>query len=200
MAVFLSQQEEERRNMLDLSKIKAFVFDVDGVFTDGGVLSMPDGDLLRTFDAKDCFAVRTAVNNGYIAAFLTGGVSQSLIYRALSLGIERDDIYMLAKNKIDPFMKFCKKYNLDPQEVAYFGDDIPDIEVLKICGISVCPSDAVQQVKEVCKYISPNPGGKRCVREFIERVLTLHGKWIFNPTEPWKGEHPEHIVKVKESL
>ena len=78
--------------MLDLSKIKAFVFDVDGVFTDGGVLSMPDGDLLRTFDSKDCFAVRTAVNNGYIAAFLTGGVSQSLIYRALSLGIERDDI------------------------------------------------------------------------------------------------------------
>ena len=162
-----------------LHKIKAFAFDVDGVFTDGSVMCFPDGDLIRTYNAKDGFALRTAYLKGYPVAIITGGFSNS-IEKRFADGLA-NEIYMKSKNKVPDFMDFCNKYNLDPSEVVFVGDDIPDIPILKICGLSVCPSDAVAEVKSACEYISIFPGGKGCVRDIIEQVLKVHNNWDFDP-------------------
>lgn len=175
--------------------IKAFAFDVDGVFTDGSVLALPNGDLLRTFNAKDCFAVRTAADNGYTVAIITGGCSESLIHRAKSLGIKKENLYMLSKNKIEDFDHFCKSNGLKREEVAFVGDDLPDIPVIKAAGLGVCPADAASDVKEVADYISPYPGGRLCIRDLVEKVLRPAGNWKFNPEIPWTGSHPDDIIK-----
>lgn len=175
--------------------IKAFAFDIDGVFTDGSVLALPNGDLLRTFNAKDCFAVRTAADNGYPVSIITGGCSESLIHRGHSLGVKDKDLYQLSKNKLPDFLNFCSDYGLNPEQVAFVGDDIPDIPALKASGLGVCPADAVSEVKAVCRYISPFPGGKGCVRDLIEKVLKLQGKWLFDPTTPWSAHHPDSILQ-----
>lgn len=158
-----------------LHKIKAFAFDVDGVFTDGSVLCTPSGDLLRTYNSKDGFAIRSAVAAGYPIAIITGGSSESIIKRFEGIGVK--DVYLKSRDKIPPFMNFCEKYGLLPEEVAFIGDDIPDIPILGICGISVCPNDASEEVKEICDHISNKNGGKGCVRELIEQVMKIHGKW-----------------------
>lgn len=158
-----------------LHKIKAFAFDVDGVFTDGTVIATGTGDLLRSHNAKDGFALRSAILMGYKVAIITGGTSQSIVKRFAPIGVE--DIILGAKNKIGYFNNFLEKYNLKPEEVLFMGDDIPDIETLRNAGISTCPSDAVNEVKEVCEYISIFPGGKGCVRDVIEQVMKIQGKW-----------------------
>ena len=120
--------------MTRFEDIKAFAFDVDGVFTDGLVLAMPDGDLLRQFNSKDCFGVRTAVDNGFPCAFITGGVSPSLLHRAHSLGIGDENLYMISKNKAEDLLHFCKRNGLEPWQVAFVGDAIPDILSARDCG------------------------------------------------------------------
>ncbi len=162
-----------------LHKIKAFAFDVDGVFTDGSVICNTDGDLLRTYNSKDGFALRMAYLNKYPIAIITGGQSSSIVKRFLpNLA---NEVYMKSLNKVPTLMEFCEKYNLKPEDIAYIGDDIPDIPVLKIVGLSVCPADAVREVKEVCEYISIYNGGKGCVRDLVEQVMKIQGKWEFNP-------------------
>ncbi len=163
---------------LKLSKIKAFVFDVDGVFTDGSVLSTEDGDLLRTHNAKDGYAIRMAVLTGYPIGIITGASSISIIKRFSQLGV--DDVYLKSVYKMPDFEHFCSKYNLLPQDVLFMGDDIPDIEILKSCGLATCPSDAVNEVMEVCEYISQHKGGRGCVRDVIEQTLKIQGKWYPN--------------------
>ncbi len=163
-----------------LHKIKAFVFDVDGVLTDGSIISTLDGDLLRVFDSKDGFGMRMAIMNGFKIGIITGGNSDSILKRFLALSIPEEDIYQLSRDKAPDFYDFCSKHQLSPEEVAYVGDDIPDIPVLKICGLAACPSDAVVEVKEVCDYISTHGGGKGCARELIEQVLKVQEKWVFN--------------------
>ena len=155
--------------MTRFEDIKAFAFDVDGVFTDGLVLAMPDGDLLRQFNSKDCFAVRTAVDNGFPCAFITGGVSQSLLHRARSLGITDKYLYMLCKDKAEDFRHFCKAVGLEPSQVAYVGDDIPDIPAIEAAGLGVCPADAVAEVRAlIAKYDLTEkdvfPAGRRGAR------------------------------------
>ena len=137
-------------------KIKAFVFDVDGVLTDGGILSTVEGELYRTFDSKDGFGFRMAYMHGYQLGIITGG------------------------KKMDDFEDFCARHSLAPEEVMYFGDDLPDIPVMKACGCGVCPQDAVDEVKEMADYISPRPGGKGCAREAIERVMKAQGEWVLD--------------------
>lgn len=175
--------------------IRAFAFDIDGVFTDGSILAMPDGDLLRVYNSKDCFAVRTAVDHGYHVAIITGGCSESIIHRAHSLGVEDCDIFQLSKDKLDDLKYFCNSHNLRLSDVAFVGDDLPDIPAMKACGLGVCPADAVHEVKGTAGYISPFNGGKGCVRDIIEKVLTIQGKWSFDPHRPWKGKHPDNIAK-----
>lgn len=162
-----------------LHHIKAFAFDVDGVFTNGNVLCMPDGDLLRTYNSKDGFALRMAFLKEYPVAIITGGNSSSITKRFIpNLAHE---VYLKSRHKVPDFLEFCNKYGLKPEEVAYVGDDLPDIPVLKICGLAVCPADAVPEVKEACDYVSLYKGGDGCVRDLVEQVLKIHGQWEFNP-------------------
>ncbi len=171
--------------------IKAFAFDIDGVFTDGSVMATTDGDLLRTYNSKDCFGVRTAADNGYPVAIITGGCSESIIHRSRSLGVTDRHLYQLSKNKLPDFLDFCADCGLSPDQVAFVGDDIPDIPALKAAGLSVCPADAVAEVKAVCRYISPYNGGRGCVRDLVEKVLKMQGNWRFDPTTPWSAKHPD---------
>ena len=160
-----------------LQKIKSFVFDVDGVLTDGGILATAEGDLFRVFDSKDSFALRMAYMKGYHVGVITGGVSESIRRRFRTCGVPPEDIYMNSRKKMDDFEDFCARHSLAPEEVMYFGDDLPDIPVMKACGCGVCPQDAVDEVKEMADYISPRPGGKGCAREAIERVMKAQGTW-----------------------
>lgn len=164
-----------------LIKIKAFAFDVDGVFTDGGVMATENGDLIRVHDSKDGFGLRMAVLKGYKTAIITGGTSESIRKRFLGIGVKEEDIYLKSRDKVPDFHDFCKRHSLKAEEVAFVGDDLPDVPILKVCGLAVCPADAVAEVKEVCDYISLYNGGKGCVRDLIEQVLKIHGKWVFDP-------------------
>lgn len=160
----------------DLHKIKAFAFDVDGVMTDGMVLGTDTGDLLRQYNSKDGYAVRYAVSQGFPVAIITGGSSDSIRNRYNLLDIK--DVYLASRVKLPDFDHFCKKHNLQREEVLFMGDDIPDIPVMQVCGMPVCPADAVPEVKKVSKYISNLEGGKGCVRDIVEQVLKVHGKWM----------------------
>ena len=170
---------------MDLLKIKAFAYDIDGVATDGSILCIPGGDLLRVYDAKDSFAVRMATMNGYPVAVITGGSSLSIRERMVTTGLKPEDVFLHCRNKMDEFKLFCERYDLQPEEVMYFGDDIPDIEVIQACGCGVCPSDAVDEVKAAADYVSPFPGGKGCLRDTIEKVMRAQGRWVFD-TETYK--------------
>lgn len=164
----------------DFTKIRGFAFDVDGVFTNGGVLCDLNGELYRTFDAKDGFGVRMATLGGYPTGIITGGRSGSITARFGSCGITPEDIYLGSRDKITDFGDFCRRHSLRPEEVLYIGDDLPDIEVIKACGIGACPLDAAEEVKAAADYVSPYPGGKWCVRDAVEKVMKSQGRWIFD--------------------
>lgn len=166
-----------------LPGIRAFVFDVDGVMTDGTLISTPDGDLLRTFCSKDGFALRMCKMKGFPVGIITGGVSESIAKRMDTLGIDPDDVYMKSRNKIPDFMDFCNRHGLTPDQVVYAGDDIPDIPVLRIAGLACAPADSVSEVKDVVDYVSLFSGGKGFVRELIEQVLKVQGCWELDAVE-----------------
>lgn len=169
-----------------LSKIKAFVFDVDGVMTDGTILALPDGDLLRTFDAKDGFAFRMASMHGYQLCAITGGSSESIRKRLVTCGFKTENVYIHSRNKILDFNDFCQRNNVAPEEVLYIGDDMPDVCVMELCGLAVAPADACSECIEVADYVSPRPGGKGCVRHSIEMVMKTQGTWTLD-TEVYKA-------------
>ena len=168
--------------MMDFSRIKAFAFDIDGVATDGSILCNSDGELLRIYDAKDGFAIRMATMNGYKLGVITGGASESIRKRMLTSGFLPEDVFLRSRCKMEAFETFCQRYSLEASEVMFFGDDIPDVQVLKACGIGVCPSDAVEEAKAAADWVSDFPGGKGCLRNAIETVLKAHGKWVFDET------------------
>lgn len=158
-----------------LKQVKAFFFDVDGVLTDGGVLAMPDGDLLRTMYIRDGYALKLAREKGYQVIIISGGKSNSVVQRLNNLGLS--DIFISVSDKVALFHEMLIKYNLKKEETLYMGDDMPDLAVIQLAGISSCPDDAVQQIKSKCIYVSPYAGGKGCARDVIEQVMTLHGTW-----------------------
>ena len=160
-----------------LKGIKAFVFDVDGVLTDGGIFADLHGELFRTFDSKDGFALRMAYMHGYRLGVISGGRSESIRKRVQQCGMKAEDVYLGSRDKIEDFEDFCRKHDLGPEEVMYFGDDLPDIPVMTVCGCGVAPSDAVDDVLEAADHVSTKPGGKGCVRETIEMVMKLQGTW-----------------------
>lgn len=166
-----------------LKKIKAFAFDIDGVMTDGGIFADLHGELFRTFDSKDGFAVRMAAMHGYHLAVITGGRSESIRQRFRTCGISPEDVYLGSRDKTEDFFDFCKRHSLEPEEVLYMGDDIPDMPVMKLCGCSVCPADAVDEVKDIADYISPKGGGKGCARDAIEKTMKLQGTWVLDVAE-----------------
>ena len=163
--------------MTDFSKIKALTFDVDGVMTDGGLLCFDDGNFLRVFDAKDSFGLRMAEMAGIKLAVITGGTSPSITQRFRKCGVAPDDIYLHSRDKIQDFRAFCAKYGFSPEEVAFVGDDIPDVPVITAAGLVVAPSDADIEAREAAAYVSPFPCVKGCIRDLAEQVLKAQGKW-----------------------
>lgn len=160
-----------------LQKITTFIFDVDGVLTDGTLISYENGDLARTFHVRDGYALVTAIRLGYKIAIITGGKQESIKTRLSALGIK--DIFLAVKTdkKLAVFEKFLVDNDLKPEQVLYMGDDMPDIEVLQAGVLATCPADAVQEIKNIAHYISPTLGGKGCVREVIEMVTKAQNKW-----------------------
>ena len=167
--------------MRNLLGIKAFAFDIDGVATDGGVFCNSDGDLLRTYDAKDGFAIRMAVMHGFPVAVITGGSSESIRKRMVTSGVLPDDVFLHCRDKREQFAIFCQRYNLKPEEVMFFGDDIPDLDLIIASGCGVCPADAVPEVLKAADWVTEHKGGRGCLREGIEGVLRAQGKWDFDP-------------------
>lgn len=159
-----------------ISHVKAFVFDCDGVFTDGKILPLPEGEMLRTYNAKDGFAVALARKRGFPIALITGGTGSMIEHRFSMLGVE--DIYMSCHDKLVKLHEFMTKHNLEKHEVLYMGDDIPDIDPMVAVGVATAPSDAVYEVKGVSCYISDKRGGDGCVRDVIEQVLKAQGLWV----------------------
>ena len=158
-----------------LPNIKTFIFDVDGVLTDGKILITNEGELLRSFDTKDGYAMKCALVQGYKIAIITGGRNQGVEERFKELGVY--DIYMGAHHKLDAFQDLLNNYDLDPETILYIGDDVPDIPVMEKVGLGCCPADAVSDVKAMADYVSHKNGGEGCVRELIEQVLRVQGKW-----------------------
>ncbi len=158
-----------------MPQISTFIFDVDGVLTDGTVTIFPNGELIRTMNIKDGYALKTAVDMGYNVCIISGGTNPAVKSRLQALGIT--DIYLGAHHKIEQMNEYMDIYTIDPSNVLYMGDDIPDIPVMKICGLAACPKDAVPEVQRISGYISQKKGGKGCVRDVIEQVLKVQDKW-----------------------
>jgi 3-deoxy-D-manno-octulosonate 8-phosphate phosphatase (KDO 8-P phosphatase) len=169
-------------NLLEqFQKIKAFVFDMDGVLTDGSLIIMPGQEFLRTMDIKDGYALQLAVKKGYHVVVISGSISKPCAERFEYLGIR--NVYMKVKDKEEVLAQFILANSLNWDEVLFMGDDIPDLEVMKQVGLPCCPNDAVQEIKAVSKFISTKTGGKGCVREVIEKVLKLNDDWVVSATE-----------------
>lgn len=160
----------------DLTKIKAFIFDVDGVLSTEVIPLSPDGDPMRTVNIKDGYAINIAVKNGYGMAIITGGNTKGVRIRFERLGIQH--IYMKSFIKVTDFQDYIAKTGFSPEELIYVGDDIPDYEVMKLVGLPVAPADAAPEVKAVAKYISPKKGGEGVARDVIEQVMKAQGKWM----------------------
>ena len=163
-------------NVLSYFKhITTFVFDIDGVLTDGTVLLFENGLQARQMHVKDGLALQMAMKGGYRVLIISGAYSEPVLQRLQYLGLQ--DIFLAIKDKRGFLEKYITENNLTWEEVLFMGDDLPDIPVLKEVGLSCCPADAVTEVKAVSKYISPVNGGFGCVRDVIEKVLKLNNKW-----------------------
>ncbi len=160
----------------DLTQIKAFIFDVDGVLSCETVPIHISGEVMRTANIKDGYAMQLAVKRGYKIAIITGGNSNAVRERYLGLGIK--DIYLASHNKIHDFEDFTNRNNLKKEEILYMGDDIPDYQVMKRSGLPTCPSDAAPEIKNIAHYISPITGGYGCARDVIEQTMRAQGKWM----------------------
>ena len=166
-----------------LTDVNTFVFDYDGVFTNGTVILMNEGQPLRTANVKDGYALQLANKKGYNVVIISGGYSQSVSNRFDLLKIK--DVYLGTEDKLKVYKKYLEEHNLEPKNVLYMGDDIPDYQVLKNVGVATCPSDAAEEIKEIVHYISHFKGGEGCVRDVIEQVLKVQGKWMNDDAYQW---------------
>ena len=162
----------------DIARVEAFVFDVDGVMTDGGIIPTPDGDFIRRYYAKDGYAMACAIREGYKVCIISGGRGAMLENRLKMLGVTR--MYLDYMDKVAAIEEFLADYNLDRENVIYMGDDIPDLECMRVVGIPVCPADAAMEVVEASRYVSEYDGGRGAVRDIVEQVLRVQGKWAKN--------------------
>lgn len=162
----------------DLMNVKAFVFDVDGVLSSQMISMYPNGEPMRTANIKDGFALQLAVKLGYQVAIISGGNTEAVRKRYEGLGIQ--NVYLGISEKWPCFEQWMEKTGVKPEEVMYMGDDLPDYPVMKRVGIPVCPNDAVEEIKSLCKYISDKKGGEGAGRDVVEQVLRAHGKWALD--------------------
>lgn len=167
----------------DIVKVKAFIFDIDGVLSLQTISLNAFGVPNRTINLRDGYALQLAVKKGYHIGVISGSNSKEYKKRLKLLGIT--DIYLNSRIKQDHFTAFIKKHNLSISDVVFMGDDIPDYQVMKQAGIAVCPSDADSEIKQISSYISDKKGGEGCVRDVIEQVLRLHDNWMDSDAFTW---------------
>ena len=162
----------------DLNKIRAIIFDIDGVLSSETITLSSEGEPLRTVNIKDGYAIQLAMKLGLRIAIMTGAKVSSTRRRYEGLGVE--DIYIGCAVKIETYDQFLQKYGLTDEEIMYMGDDIPDLEIMRRVGCPVCPKDACPEIKEASCYVSDRMGGYGCGRDVIEQVLRAQGKWVMN--------------------
>ncbi|SHN77256.1 HAD family hydrolase [Chitinophaga sp. CF418] len=166
-------------NILSLFKpVSTFVFDVDGVLTDGTVQLLPNGEQSRKMNIRDGYALQLAVKKGYRVVIISGGRSESVVSRLQGLGIK--DIYTGVLDKQEKLQDYVFENDLRWEEIIFMGDDIPDYRAMQLVGLPVCPADAAPEIKSICRYVSPINGGNGCVREIIEKVLKLNDHWMMD--------------------
>jgi len=166
-----------------LKNINTLIFDIDGVFTDNKVILIPGMEPVRTFSARDGYALQYAIKKGLRLVIISGGKSESVRERLHEIGIE--DIYLGVQNKKKKLLEFIEEKHLNTEEMLYMGDDIPDLLVMDMVGLACCPQDAVNEVKSICNYVSPIKGGHGCVRDIIEQTLKVQGKWMKEDAHEW---------------
>ncbi|MNJ93145.1 3-deoxy-D-manno-octulosonate 8-phosphate phosphatase KdsC [compost metagenome] len=159
----------------NLKNITTFIFDVDGVLTNGTVIATESGELLRSFNIKDGYALQLAAKKGYHVCIISGGKGVAMSKRFEGLSVA--DVFLGVHNKVEVFNNYLQQKGISPNQVLYMGDDIPDAEVMKLVGIATCPADAVEEIKAIAHYISPKNGGEATARDVIEKVLKVQYNW-----------------------
>ena len=159
-----------------MNDISTFIFDVDGVLTDSSVFVNNEGEILRTMNIRDGYAMKAAVESGYNVCIISGGSNEGVRVRLRNLGIT--NIHLGTPNKVETFKEYTDIYSINPEHVLYMGDDIPDYHVMKLVGLATCPQDASPEIKAISKYISHKNGGKGAARDVIEQVMKTQGKWM----------------------
>ncbi|MBY0478461.1 MAG: HAD hydrolase family protein [Chitinophagaceae bacterium] len=169
-------------NLLEQFKqINTFVFDLDGVLTDGSLIILNGNDFLRTMNIKDGYAIQLAVKKGYHVVVISGSVSKPCAERLEYLGVK--NVFMKVRDKEEVLAQYFLANNLKWENCLFMGDDMPDLEVMKMVGLAACPADAVPEIRSVSKFISGVNGGNGCAREVIEKVLKLNGHWSSASTD-----------------
>jgi 3-deoxy-D-manno-octulosonate 8-phosphate phosphatase (KDO 8-P phosphatase) len=165
-----------------LNAISTFIFDVDGVLTNGDVMLFQH-DLVRTLNSRDAYAIQYAVKMGYRILVITGGNSQEVKDRLIALGVH--EVHLSSFNKLQVYEELKARFAFSDGEVLYMGDDIPDYEVMRVVGVAACPQDAAVEIKSICHYQSPYNGGRHCVRDVIEQTLRVQNKWFTKEAYEW---------------
>ncbi|MDP3462698.1 MAG: HAD hydrolase-like protein [Bacteroidales bacterium] len=166
-----------------LGSVNTFIFDYDGVMTNGTIVLNNDGEPLRTANVKDGYALQLLMKLGYNIAIISGGYSPSMKSRFDALLIK--DVFLGVSDKVEVLKKYMEDKNIRPQQIVYMGDDIPDYMAMQMTGVPVCPSDAAEEIKKISVYISHLGGGEGCVRDIIEQVLKVQGKWMNDLAHHW---------------
>lgn len=166
-----------------LSQVNTFIFDYDGVMTDGTVYMDSNGDPLRTSNVKDGYALQLASKLGYHVAVISGAVVTNITKRLNMLGVK--DVFTGVPDKVVKLKEYMEDNRLRPEQIVFMGDDIPDLRVMNMVGIPACPADAALEVKEASVFVSHYPGGRGCVREVIEQTLKAQGKWMTAEAYSW---------------
>ncbi|MBS1637944.1 MAG: HAD hydrolase family protein [Bacteroidetes bacterium] len=158
-----------------LTRIKTLMFDIDGVLTNGQVLMMENGEVVRNMNSKDGFALQHAAKKGYNIVIISGGRSEAVKAALLRLGAS--EVFLSQSDKLACYKDYIYTHQIQDDEVLYMGDDLPDYEVMSRAGIACCPADAAPEIKDICIYISGRKGGEGCVRDVVEQVLRSQGNW-----------------------
>jgi len=170
-----------------LKAISTFIFDVDGVLTNGDILASDSGEFLRTFNIKDGYALQLAVKRGYRVCIISGGRGKAMQQRFEGLGIQ--EIFLGVSDKVRVYQDILDRYDIGSDEVLYMGDDVPDLKVMRLVGLPVCPADAVAEIKAISEYISPYNGGRMAVRDIIEKTMRVQEQWFDeNPSAADSGK------------
>ena len=166
-----------------MNQITTFIFDVDGVLTDGSVHVAPNGEMLRIMNIRDGFAMKAAIESGYNVCIISGGNNEGVRIRLKNLGIT--DIHLASPDKVATFNEYTELYQIQPEQVLYMGDDIPDYQLMQLVGMAACPQDSAIEIKHISHYQSPYMGGRGCVRDMIEQTLRVQDNWFHEEAFIW---------------